>query len=877
MSAIPFLTGLTIDLEKIPEYPLFDNTTFKEQIDENLCYKILKCNDERIPIESKQEFQDKVIKNLYKNELDVTYFASQDLGRRYAKYNCGLTPMSRYIKHTIFKHANWVDIDMKKSYPNIIRSLASFVNIKLPAYDYYINNFDTIVANLTDYYAMEGQPRLMKDQVKWLFSIIIFGGDEHVWKYSLANLSDDDVIKGYKPVIIPNKPLPDYVEDFKSNTIRMINKIEESNKILRKKLWDSDKTREDNINSMISYYLGIIENQILYYSIEFMVRLQCIKLPYASLAYDGFTVPAWNKTDEMNFDINLLNKHIHNITNMQYVEFVIKPFEDNTVLSFLFDQIYTPNLKYQIDVDDDLTEDIYELPVPKIKSTKKSRKNSQKTDDMRFANNDVEARDIIIQDLNGRLIYNKGQLFYKDGHIWTNNAELIQNKLLILVQESNIFKHGGKDKKGNDIVSAYAQNITSAQKILSSVIAKIKSNLATDIYQKFHTTTKGKLCFIDGVLDFQNKKFYTWDRVNFEYYSTVMIPRNFGDYHKNPDKAMVDKIKNTIYDPFFGDNVELGLQFLSRAIAGHNEDKNFGVYRGNRDCGKGIIYDNLKAGFGDYLNSFEILNLMYVRKTATQETSRMLYWLLDYEFTRLAISQEVPHASTGMKVDGKQWKKLCGGGDELTARRNFDRVDTKFFIDATFLIMGNDEVVFDEKDVKEHQLEFSSIIQFKSKEEMEYERQKFQPCEDDSEEVKLAKEKEEAIFMRAYREKDPALKYNCKKVEWANAIVYLLMQYYTDEPISVINKKVCDDEDGLSNREAILQYYIVEDKDVLEDIKKCIPIPCKAVYDKLSISKKKIDDELASMGVIKKLCLERDSKFRKIVCFYGLKVKPFEE
>ena len=872
MCSIPFLHGLTIDLEKIPEYPLFDNTTFTEQIDETLCNKILQCNDDRVPIESKQEFQDKIIKYLHKNELNVTYFASHGLGRRYAKYNCGLTPMSRYIKHTIFKYANWVDIDMKKSYPNILRSLATFSNIKLPAYDYYINNFDDIVANLTEYYAMDGEPRLTKDQVKWLFSIIIFGGDENTWMYSLVTLSDSDLAKGYKPVIIPKKTLPDFVEDFKSDTIRMVNKIEQSNKELRKKLWDGNKTRDENINTMISYYLGIIENHILYSSIEFMMKKQCIKLPYASFAYDGFTIPAWTKIDEMIYNIDLLNKHIRNITNMQYVEFVIKPFEDNTVLSFLFDQIYAPALKCQIDDDDDLTEDIYFSTTHTIMPLKKTRKNVQKLSDIRFANNDVEARDIIIQDLDGRLLYNKGQLFYKDGHIWTNNAELIQNKLLIFVQESNIFKHGGKDKKGNDMVSAYAQNITSAQKILSSVIAKIKSNLATDIYQKFHTTTKGKICFMDGVLDFQTKQFYSWDCVDFEYYSTIMIPRNFGDYHKNPDKAMVNKIKSTIYEPFFGDNVELGLRFLSRAIAGHNEDKNFGVYRGNRDCGKGIVFDNLKAGFGDYLNSFEILNLMYVRKTATQETSRMLYWLLDYEFTRLAISQEVPNPSTGMKVDGKQWKKLCGGGDELTARRNFDRIDTKFFIDSTFLIMGNDEVIFDEKDVKEHQLEFSSIIQFKTKEEMDYERLKYQPCEDDSDDIKNAKKREEEIFMRAYREKDPTLKYNCKNVDWANAIVYLLMQYYSDNPISVINKKVCDDEDGITNREAILQHFVLDDQD------SCIPIPCKVVYEKLDISKKKIDDELDSMGVVKKKYIEREHPdLRQKTCFFGIKERLLEE
>ena len=54
----------------------------------------------------------------------------------------------------------------------------------------------------------------------------------------------------------------------------------------------------------------------------------------------------------------------------------------------------------------------------------------------------------------------------------------------------------------------------------------------------FIAQQKGKLCFLDGVLDITNKKFIIWENVDFEYYSCVQIQRNFKEYFENPDRKI---------------------------------------------------------------------------------------------------------------------------------------------------------------------------------------------------------------------------------------------------------------------------------------------------------------------------------------------------
>jgi hypothetical protein len=309
----------------------------------------------------------------------------------------------------------------------------------------------------------------------------------------------------------------------------------------------------------------------------------------------------------------------------------------------------------------------------------------------------------------------------------------------------------------------------------------------------------------------------------------------------------MDTIQRDIYDNMFGEKTIMALNFLSRGIAGHFEDKNFATYLGNRNCGKGVLYENLKNTFGDYVKTFELGNIMYERHTDSQEVSRKLYWLLDFEFTRLGISQETPPPSTGLKVNGKIIKKLAGGGDEHVARRNYDRTDTHFKIDTTFMFLGNNELKYDVKDVLEHCVQFSSVNQFKTNEEIE--------------EMKQSGASE--LLWSSYKVKDPSIKDKCCSEEWKKATIYLLYRHYTDKSVVVETEK--ENEDDMTLRQLILEKY-----DITKQNSDYIPIDY--IYDCLNDCKKKITNELSSMGVIKKK--PTAGTYKNKYCFYGIKLKP---
>ena len=152
------------------------------------------------------------------------------------------------------------------------------------------------------------------------------------------------------------------------------------------------------------------------------------------------------------------------------------------------------------------------------------------------------------------------------------------------------------------------------------------------------------------------------DEIDFEYYTTVMIPRAYGEYYKNPDNDKIKLIKDKVFVSLFGSDTTKSLHYLSRGISGNYQDKNWATYTGNRDCGKGVLYDCLENAFGnEYVKTFELGNVMFEQHTDTQETSRKLYWLLDFEFNRLAISQEASPHSSNLRASGKLITKLAGG------------------------------------------------------------------------------------------------------------------------------------------------------------------------------------------------------------------------
>jgi hypothetical protein len=374
--------------------------------------------------------------------------------------------------------------------------------------------------------------------------------------------------------------------------------------------------------------------------------------------------------------------------------------------------------------------------------------------DIRHCSNDTEASNLIFKELKDRLISDKGRIFYLKDNIWVSDEDKMRESVLYYIQNSNIYTTRN-EKTGE--YKPFVQNISKARNVLDTLLIKVgQENSDPNLYDKFHQTTKAKICFNDGVLDFKKKSFTLWtDIPQGEVYSTLKVDRNFAEYFKNPDRDVINKIKDDILKPLYGIKMDQALHFLSRAIAGHFEDKRWATYLGNRNCGKGVEYDILSSAFGEYVSTFELGNLLYNRKSAGMENldcSKKLYWLIDLEFVRLAISQEVPDIKSGLCINSKIMKKITGGGDEIVARRNFDRKDTHFRSDASYYVKGNSSLLLDSEDCDENRIEFESVVQFKSQDEI----------------IKL-QDQYDVDEMERFKIADPDIKDKCRSVGWCNA------------------------------------------------------------------------------------------------------------
>lgn len=485
-----------------------------------------------------------------------------------------------------------------------------------------------------------------------------------------------------------------------------------------------------------------------------------------------------------------------------------------------------------------------------------------------FASDDVEASKIMLQKVGERVkscqVGGEVRIFYRaDNNCWIYDIATIETHLLHAILNSKIYrpipeKSGKKDEPK---LIPYAQNVSQATNILKALMNKIYVEKHDDgFYEKLRTSTKGKICFQDGVLDFVEQSFTTWETLadnKTEIYTTVLIPRNYEEYFSNPDTELVEKLRNTIYIPLFGkEKYELALQFLSRGIAGYIDDKNWAMGKGRRDCGKGVCYENLKHGFGEYVTAFSLDNILCDRDNERALKPVELYWLLELEFARLAISQETPANTHGLKLSGKLMKSLTSGGDTQRARRNYDKRDTSFKVGATLMIFGNSYLECSVADVMEHRLDFNSECTFKLQSEID-EAKELYP--------------DQPLMYADFRVKDPLLKGLCATEAYANAIVYLLYKSFTKDQIKANAEAVNDDDnDGcMKLREELLEKLCFADKN-----SEILARDVETLFSKYH--KTDVQSNLQSMG-IRKVKSNKGKEFRNKMVYIGVTIKPTKD
>lgn len=310
-----FLTGWTIDLNNLPSYNLLDNNIFIEDIDNKLAEFIL--DNPNIRNEDKQKFTEYLQGN-NTQLMKVKYTSRFLIGRRYANndliYKSGLITQKRCIKNTLFKYFGYVDIDQVKGHPTIIYELSLRNNIVLNAYEKYLTQFDKICSQIILFYN-DNECQLQKKHIKLLFNAIIYGGSFNTWKNQMIN--DKDIKINNQNVVMT------FIKDFITDTQTIMRLIWDNNIQLRMHLRKENETEYKLKSRMMSYFFGIIENDITYNAYIYLLHQKIIKQNKISWGYDGITFKQ-NKI----FNIDELNDFITYKTGFNQVKFIRKSFDE---------------------------------------------------------------------------------------------------------------------------------------------------------------------------------------------------------------------------------------------------------------------------------------------------------------------------------------------------------------------------------------------------------------------------------------------------------------------------------------------------------------------------------------------------------------------
>ena len=162
------------------------------------------------------------------------------------------------------------------------------------------------------------------------------------------------------------------------------------------------------------------------------------------------------------------------------------------------------------------------------------------------------------------------------------------------------------------------------------------------------------------------------------------------------DPTIREEISRRVLNPIFTVEAEGSLRAelrdywlkkVARAIAGMYQDKEWVVMEGLRNSGKGVLLDLVRHAFGKYVGATNAENF-YASKGGGDEAKKRS-WMIDFEFKRICAMNECaiePDGST--TLCGNAIKKFTSGGDELSARKNYQD-ETTFMLQATPFLCVN--------------------------------------------------------------------------------------------------------------------------------------------------------------------------------------------
>jgi len=738
----------------------------------------------------------------YNDLLKVKYKRKtyQRYGRVYPANKIGAILLRKEIRQTLYKH-NMTDIDIVNAHASILYQLCIQNNINCKYLEKYVLYREKYLNELIEMYD------ITREQAKELIIIIMYFGSLEKWL-------NDNNIKNREL----NKFCIKFVNELNSITDSIILKNQKFYKSIEKKN-ENDPTK-NNKASFLSSYLQEHEERILESIYLYCKSNNYIKDNVCSLCYDGIMIETINYKEQL---LNELNKEVKIRTGF--------------------------NLKFTVkEMDIDYLEDIKDIELSINKKVE----------------TDMDAAEIILSTINENFkccyVSKTYQLYYKYSNIWTDDIEFIKNKLSLIVMNFGLYKvKKTKTKKGDEVeYKDFGRDLIEINHIVESIIKIAKDNIDNEFYNKLHTSTKGKLCFLDGVLDVSKKEFNLWNNEELlknPVYSVVCINRNFNDFFKENNETYKQEVK-TLIESIMNDQTERCLQFLSRAIFGYIEDKDYSIFMGNRNCGKGVLNELLENSLtSQYIGTVEADKFLCERETSGDD-GRKLNWLIDFQYKRLMTSNEIKFdkENPNIKLNGVLIKKVFSGGDKIKSREIYKGF-IEFNIQSKMMLMCNDLPKITSTDCLETCIEFNTTNQFKSLEEIEIKKK------DIEEKIKNTGNEIYNLELNKYKTADPTIKDKIKSnVNWLNAFILLMVDNWKPTKLQ-INKQSYDDEEE-SLTDIIFKYcnykknddtYIITNEEIkeLSNMSKC--------------SVKKLKIELYGLGAIDfRTAKERGLKYFKM-------------
>jgi len=485
---------------------------------------------------------------------------------------------------------------------------------------------------------------------------------------------------------------------------------------------------------------------------------------------------------------------------------------------------------------------------------------------------DKEGADYISERLKHDYIISQERIFMRIDNVWTENDKVIKRNLVKVVGNMNIYmeKWGGEEMELNPY--------STMRKGCMDMLAYVEPTEDPDFIDKLWTSNLYKLCFKNGYYDFKKCRLVPYEKDN-ETHTTIKINRDY----KMPDFKVVNEVYDKILYPIFNNDkalMECWLNYISRGLAGHIEDKNWGVGIGERDCGKGVLVGMLENCFGEYCRSTNSENFLF--KKGQSDSAKALSWLVPFEFKRLLLTNEITIDSEGKyRINGNTLKKLSSGGDKIEARVNH-KDEINFKIQARVCCFCNDLPPIEPADTKETSYMFRFPSKFLNDDDDRLGKPIMRPVMYESEEGEVKYELDEngekkLVNVCNFYKKDDNIKSWCNKEEVIHAFIHILLVHYGKKALIPENMKeeMNDFKEEEKEEDIFLSLFNFPNDEEWDDINKdWVSIDqIKYVMKKsqLSLSAQKYKNYLLGKGCMKAKRLD-DYSGKRVNCWVNIQI-----